>query len=152
MNAWTVISGVVGTVALTITIVLLIVGDVDKRVEQKIRDPEFIRKVALEIRLPTVIFDENDRILFDSGAMEYIEAIHINKHPEKGLTDISITPKKFMPIPPILTPLTDGISFHDPIRVGKLDWQYKSEVKSVLLLQGSGEKLPMKFRLEVIKQ
>jgi hypothetical protein len=138
-------------IGITITVVLILIGDVDKRVENKIADPKFVSKVAAEIRMPMLVFDENERTLVDTGALEYIEKISVKKE-EKSIKEILISPKNFLTVAPLITSLSTGTDLYEPERTNIKDWLYKAEESSYIEAQtGGGEKVPKKFRLEVIK-
>jgi hypothetical protein len=49
----------------------------DWRIERKIREDSFLRRIGASLR-PTVIFDENESVLIDQGAMEMIESIGVS--------------------------------------------------------------------------
>ena len=56
-------------------------------IEDKINDPEFIGRVAQEVR-PAIVFDHNGSVLSDSGGMRYIKEINVvlnreTKEPQK---------------------------------------------------------------------
>ena len=62
-------------------------SNIDKQIDAKLNDPKFIKEVADKIRLPFIIFDENERVTVNSGAEEYIDSVHVTK---KTITDIGL--------------------------------------------------------------
>src|SRR5271157_5160297 len=102
MQPWAIISAIVGILALIVTVFLQLNGSINEKIENKLKDPEFISKVADEVRLPFVIFDEDDSIIVDTGTMSIIDKISINKKDGRYLSEIIITPKKYLAIAPIL--------------------------------------------------
>jgi hypothetical protein len=99
----------IGMILGVIVSILVVIGLMDKRIENKLHDPEFISKVADEVKLPFVIFDENNSIVVDNGAMNIIEKISINRKDRRSISEIIITPKKYLAIAPILESLDPKI-------------------------------------------
>jgi len=115
----------------------------DKKIEEKINDPQFIETLSANLR-PYLIFDNKEIILFDRGALKYIEEIkvvHFRNIPDT----IIVTPKNFLPTAPLIEPL-GPTGFEITAERGKnLTWVYKLEWQST----SSG--LTEKFRLEILK-
>jgi len=124
---------------------------IDNQIENKLKAPEFISKVADEVKLPFVIFDENNSIIVDNGAMNIIDKISINKKDHGDISEIVITPKKYLAIAPILESLDPKIEFQDPIRGNKFDFIYKKAYKAVVWTNTYASTPPKsKFRIQVI--
>jgi hypothetical protein len=48
---------------------------IDKRIEKKLQDDSFVRRVAASLR-PAIVFDEHGSIIIDQGGMEIIDSIN----------------------------------------------------------------------------
>ena len=60
---------------------------IDKKIDDKINNPNFIKKLANEARLPFLIFDENNKILADYGAYQYLKKIVLLKNERNEYLD-----------------------------------------------------------------
>ena len=121
----------------------------DWKIENKVSDLDFVRKVASQVR-PSVIFDSRGSILADTGAMQYLEKITVEfdtvgKKPGK----VTVRPKQLMPHPPIITGI-DGIFYiPQPLRGPGYEWNY--ELHSMIARGVQEEtKTPYRFRLELV--
>ena len=153
MNPWAVLSTVVAIISLMVAIFIQLNTSVDKKIEIKLKDPEFIRMVANEVRLPFVIFDEDKSVIVDTGAMNFIDKIEIKKEQRQDVSEIIISPKKFLAIPPVLENLDAYMAFENPVRGNKFDLIYKrAEMAEVQWGDARPlEKRPKKkFRLQII--
>jgi hypothetical protein len=151
MNPWSIVSTIVGILALIFAAFIHFNSSIDKKIENKFKDPEFISKVADEVKLPFVIFDENNTIVVDNGAMNIIDKISINKKDHGDISEIIITPKKYLAIAPILESLDPKIEFQDPIRGNKFDFIYKKAYKAIVWTNTYASTPPKsKFRIQVI--
>jgi|SRR5208337_1297546 len=136
-------------------------NDIDKRIEQKVSNPLFVKQIAEQIRLPFIIFDENERVTVNSGAEEYIDSINVTKktitdrltQPYKIIDTITVECKKFLLISPVLQCITSGMPFYDAKRVGQKGWIFNvyhggSAITDHPLSQG--EPPPELFKLDII--
>jgi hypothetical protein len=147
----TIIGVMIAASVLMFTIYINLDSKIDKKVEEKFKDPVFINKLAEEIKFPFVIFDEDNSVVVDTGAMSIIEKITINKKDGKQISDIIITPKKYLAIAPILESLDPDIAFLDPIRGNKFDFIYKKlEVATAFANTYTTKPPKSKFRIQVI--
>jgi len=157
MNTWTIIVGTFTILGIILTIVLVIISSLDKKIDQKINNPEFIKKVAGEVRLPFAIFDEKNRILYDNGALEYIDDINVEIDKDENIKQITIKPKKFMSIAPLLESVNFNYEFSDPERYLKISWRFFQADTKKYFVVSDGEKkeigrpLVRKFKITVIK-
>ena len=73
-------------------------GSMDKMIEKKINEPEFLEKLAKEIRFPVLYFNQNGTILRDQGAAEQIKNIKVitDSTDLDNVTEIIIEPTKYM--------------------------------------------------------
>lgn len=120
--------GFAGTI---VTIVAAIYGAmrfIDWRVERKIHEEPFLRKIAGSLR-PMVIFDENASILLDHGAMEVLNDIDVirpdggGNAPEK----IIIQSKRHLSHAPILQTLENELINIEATRGKGYEWRYQLE-------------------------
>lgn len=152
MQPWAVISAIVGIIALIFAVFIQLYSSIEKRIENKLNDPEFIRKVANIARLPFVIFDEDESIIIDTGAMNYIEKIEVKKGQRQQVSEIIVSPKKYMPVAPILKSIDIEIEFDEPTRGQEFDLVYKTVEIDVAFMKtyASGKPPKRRFRLEII--
>jgi hypothetical protein len=118
---------------------------IDKRIENRIRDDAFLRKLASALR-PSVIFDHKESVLIDQGAMRFIEAIDVEldeqgPYPKR----IVIHPTKHLTYAPLLTPLESDLANISTSRGKKHDWVY-----TVDYFMTSEEREMLRYRLEII--
>ena len=152
MQPWAVISVVVGIIALMFAVFIQLNSSIEKKIENKLNDPEFIRKVAQIVRLPFVIFDEDEAIIIDTGAMNHIKQIEVIKGPRQQVSEIIVSPKKYMPVSPILESLDIEVEFDEPTRGQKFDLVYKTvEIDTAFAkTYASGKPPKRRFRLQII--
>ena len=137
-----------GMVIPVLTVVLGLLGlghYVDGRIENKLNNPEFVRMVADKVRLPFVVFDQDKSVIADTGAMDYIDKIEINKG------EMIISPKRYMAVAPILESFDAKIEFEEPIRGENFDFIYRRvEMAMVWADRYAGKAPKAKFRLQLI--
>lgn len=151
MQPLAVIGTIVGLLGFIFAVYIQITGTIDKKIEDKLQDPKFISKVADEVKLPFVIFDEDNSIVVENGAMNIIDKISVNKKGTNDFSEIVVSPKKYLAIAPILESLDPKIEFQDPIRGTKYDFIYKRVVMGAVWANTYETKPPKsKFRLQVI--
>ena len=152
MDTWTIIGGLVAVAALLFTIVSYLINSLDSKLEEKISDPNFVKKVAAEVRLPFLIFDENNKVLANVGGFELLESFKVIKNGKGELTEIQITPKTFLSVAPILESIGANINFLEPHREKTIDWHYKVDSGYGGFIVTEEYKEPIKkFRLTIIK-
>jgi len=126
---------------------------VDSRIENKLRSEETVRRVAALVR-PSCIFDEHGRILFDSGAMQSIEAIEIEL-PPKGTTEwMKYLPRKIVvkmnrhtAYAPLLTVVDSYAAEIKTERGLKFDWVFTLEYGSAVATEPYDK---CRFRVEIL--
>ncbi len=151
MNPWAVLGTVVGIIALMFAIFIQLTASIDKKIEIKLKDPEFIRMVAKEVRWPFAIFDEDNSVIVNGGAMDYIEKIQIKMDNRKEVSEIIISPKNWLAVAPILESIDAFVPFEDAIRGNKFDFIYKRIEMALLVADRPSKQLPKKkFRLQLI--
>jgi len=143
--------GIFTVIGIIVTITLLITGRIDKKIEDKIKDPIFIRKLADEVKLPFLIFDEKNTIIADYGAYEYLEKITVIKNSNNELEAIRITPKHFMNTAPIIENINGDLNLSEPKRTDQIDWLILINPGSALLASESHVEPIKKFKLTILK-
>jgi hypothetical protein len=136
-----------------------VVEFIDWRIERAINDEQFIRKVASNIR-PYVIFDVDESILVDGGAMQYLERICVeikgetweNAKPEKKNVynlEIIVIPKSYLAHAPLIEPLSGlrDIVIYDGERGTGYQWTYEVLIHPPY----GGDIKTQKFRMEVLR-
>lgn len=120
-------------------------------VEDRIKEPEFISKVAEEIRKSTAIFDQNESILIDDGAMKYIESIEVRIGDGNEPDRIVVSPNLHLQVAPLLESL--DVDFYIEAKRGeKFDWVYTLGSIQRMVLESSADPPAQKrFRLEIIR-
>jgi len=152
MNPYALLTLIVGILAIFVTIIIQIHSSIDRKIEAKFQDPVFIRGVASEVRLPFLVFDEENRYLADTGASELIENIKIAKD-GSDIKEIIVTPKKLLPIAPILESYDGDTEFDEPQRGTEFDWVYKAIVPETAWAKTypSGKPPKKRFKLQIIE-
>lgn len=148
---WTFIGIAIAAIGTILAIVTGLTSSIDKKIKNQINNPDYIRKVAEQVRLPFIIFDENERFLNVSSAEDYVEKIKVLKNEENDVDAIIIVCKRFLDSAPILQSIDGKIQFHDPERVEQKSWKFKAFEYSYLVLESTkGSKPPNRFKLEII--
>jgi len=152
MNFYTLLTLIVGILAIFTAIIIQIHSSIDKKIEAKFKDPVFIRSVASEVRLPFLVFDEENRYLADAGASELIENIKIAKD-GRDIKEIIVTSKKLLPIAPILESYDADTEFDEPQRGREFDWVYKTILPETAWAKTypPGKSPKKRFKLQIIE-
>ncbi|MDP2604720.1 MAG: hypothetical protein Q8S00_19360 [Deltaproteobacteria bacterium] len=133
---------------LVITLIAALYGGllfIDKRIENRIRDDAFLRKLASALR-PSVVFDHKGPVLIDQGAMRFIEAIDVELDKEGPYPKrIIIHPTQHLSYAPLLTPLESDLADISTSRGNKHDWIY-----TIDYFMTSEERRMLRYRLEII--
>ena len=148
------------TIAGSVVIITLIVGyiaienQIEKRIGEKLKDPEVIKQIASLVR-PSIIFDQKGTIVHDSGGAQFVKNIEVemsvpkNEKREPEPIKISIFPTKHIKEPLILECLNRDMDFMCE-RVNTLDWECEIGSPNNLVMGLSKFHGEWKFRLEVI--
>ena len=150
MNTLTIVVGLFTIIGVMITVFLHLSNTINSRIEEKIRDPNFIKKVALEIQLPFLIFDENEHIIYDNNAYNLLNSIKVTKD-KKDIVSITILPKTFMQIPPIIENMNSHLNFNEPKPANQIDWEFKVNIGTVDFVPNNYKEPVKKFKLTFIK-
>ncbi len=123
---------------------------IDKRIESAVNDENFIRRVSSYVR-PYVIFDVNESILVDGGAMQVLEPIKVEIGKDQGTVSVTITvtPKHHLAYPPLIENLGVGrfVRNPNPKRGPGYQWIYEVEIA----FWKTTDETPASFRLEIIR-
>lgn len=154
VSIFTVLGVFAAIASLYLSIYWQISSSVEKRIDAKINSPEYIRKVAAEVR-PSIVFDHEGKILHDGGGLKYIDSNIIfekinDSKSEKGDYKISITSKIYLQSLPLLEPIDQTYVIKGKRGKG-LKWVFN--VFDVGISFGSKKHggLQNRFRLEIIK-
>ena len=151
---WTVVGVLIAAIGTIIAIVTGVTSDINKRIEAQLRNPEFVKKVAEQVRLPFIIFDENNTELVNSGGEDYVVNFKVNVDDDGEFKDIMVTTKVFLNIPPMLQNLDGKIQFYNPERIGQRDWKFRAFYHRYVIDEYNANKKPppMRFRLDIIPE
>ena len=123
---------------------------IDAQIDDKINNPQFIKQLALQLRSPFVIFDEDEKFLYDSGTEPYIDNINVVKEND-NIKQIMFTGKKFFPTAPIIQALDGKLQFSETERVGKMGWRYKAFYYQYSGVSRSEGRPADRFRIDIIE-
>jgi hypothetical protein len=117
----------------------------ESKIASKLKDPKFLAEIYSIIR-PSAIFDSNESILIDMGAMNYIDSIHVMNYNklDSDPMKIIVVPRKYLAHAPILSSIDTRIFDISAKRGKRFNWEY-----SLVHLAGGTDSLA-KFRIEVI--
>jgi hypothetical protein len=121
---------------------------IDSRVESKIHNDDFLKKLARSVR-PSLVFDENGSILADMGAVPFVSNISVTKGPKDSL-EIIVSPVEYLGIEPVLEALDDQYTIRVE-RGKKFDWVFYLAGVQTLVLESSPKRDRGRFRLEIIR-
>lgn len=126
---------------------------IDRRINKAINTTEFIQKIASHVR-PYIIFDTNETILVDGGAMQYLQGspkIRFAKKNLEGDFHVIVTPKDYLSQAPLIESLCT-CEFIDSSQRGKgLEWIYYMELVAATIHWEEDKNPCHKFRLEIIR-
>lgn len=143
---WSILSGILIIIALAGGGIAFI-DFIDARIEKKINNEEFIKKVSKHIA-PSLIFNQDGTVIYDRGALEIVSEIKVT-HSLEDFDDIKL-PKKiivkcktFKQSPPLLTSVENIDNFDiETKRVGLKDWEF------TLVFSSCNGQYQRRFRLE----
>ena len=154
MRAATIIRIIIGVAGLILAVFFYMNDSINKKIEMTVNDPKFIKKVADDIRLPFLIFDENGTFHSESGeATAYIEKIE-PIFEDRRLSGCIVYPKAFLKEAPILQALNNDLRFTLPKKINTYDWKYRIPEFQGTVWADSGkydEPPAVLFKLEIIR-
>lgn len=126
---------------------------IDFRIKHTVNDEQFIKKVASHVR-PYVIFDENESIEIEGGAMQYLESIEVERvvvmKEDAPRFNITITPKNHLAYAPLLEAVIP-VMFDITSKRGKgHQWIYELTA-GWNAVSSDKENEPYRFRLEILR-
>ena len=119
---------------------------IDWRVSETVNTDDFLQRLSASVR-PSCIFDEKGSIIYDQGAMEFIDDIKIIERYNAIPTKILIRPKRLLSVAPLITPLEEYVAVSTAERGEKYDWIITLDLTSSA---GSDSFKTAKYRLEVL--
>ena len=150
-DSWKNIIVIIGFFA---TIIMLFFGIrtmINDEVNRIISSPEVIEQLTMRIR-PFLIFDENESIIIDEGAMNYIEDIKVEIGSTQLGPDIQvpikiiIVPKSILSNAPQIQCMDPGDEYSITVSRGKkYSWEYELSLMSCMT-----PKRVNKFRIDII--
>lgn len=124
-------------------------GYIDERIETRITDPTFLKKLGRSVR-PSLVFDEQGSIVADMGAVSLVDRISVTKDSKNSLK-IIVSPFAYFGIEPVLEALDDEYRIHAEQGL-KFDWIFHLyEIPIVTMERGALERDRKRFRLEFIR-
>ncbi|MBU4185664.1 MAG: hypothetical protein KKI12_01995 [Proteobacteria bacterium] len=154
MSTGTIISIIIAVVGCILVVFFYMNDSINKRIEITINDPKFIKKVADDIRLPFLIFDEKGTFHSESGeATAYIEKIE-PIFEDKRLSGFVVYPKGFLKEAPILQAINNDFRFTLPKKINTYDWKYRIPEFQGTVWADTGkydEPPAVLFKLEIIR-
>ena len=124
MNNLQFIFACITVIGVLISIYVFFIKGIERKIENKISKPEFVKLVADRVRLAFLIFNEDQNIICDYNAYENLNSIEVIKNDKNELIEIIIKPKTFLKIDPIIECITEPISFSKPLRINAIDLKY----------------------------
>lgn len=121
-------------------------------IDQRINSDDYLKRIADNLR-PSVIFDQEERILSDNGAIKYIEELKVigrvrklSMGEVKRASDIIISSKEYLKNIPILESLDETYEIISE-RGKKFEIRYKLRESGYVMNEASR----YRFRLEIIR-
>jgi hypothetical protein len=147
---------VVASIGGVVSVILLLMTDIDNKISEKLKDPVFVKRISDEIRIPYLIFNSYGVVIFDGGATDLIDinAIKVNFHEEADfvLKSILIRTKKPVNAAPLISSIGIEEVFEDAKRIDSLTWEYKAVELDKLHTAGiDGKRVLFNFKLEMLK-
>lgn len=128
---------------------------VEWRVRTITRDPEYLADIARRVR-PSLVIDDEGRVLSDTGALSLLEKppeiVLPAKEDREGYTKIMITPKQYLKAEPIVEALDIGNS-SVLVRRGKgISWEVRvgARYQSIVTSYEPKELSSPRYRIELV--
>lgn len=144
-----------GAIFTGVSVIILLLTDIDKKLEEKIKNHDVIRKIAAEIKSPFIIFNSEGKVLYEDNGSELIdlEKIVCDYDDEYvKVIGITITTKRFLKYPPILSSIDGEEYFHEATRIDTFKWYYKTIELDRIYWSLPNGKMPVgRYKLEIIR-
>ena len=143
---------VVAILGVAAAIVFGLIAYLDNRIEARITDSRYMLELSRKAR-PSVIFDVNETVLTDLGAMSIIDRITVRMDTVPHL--VTISPNEFLAAEPLLESLDKAFRI-EASRGKKFDWVfrlYPYPTYTALAQRGPDPPSPRarRFRLELFR-
>ncbi|MBI5558628.1 MAG: hypothetical protein HY885_13430 [Deltaproteobacteria bacterium] len=144
-----------GTVLAMLSVILYLQSDIEKKINEKLSDPKFVKQIAAEIKSPSIIFLSDGNAIHDDGGSEfvYLDKI-VPEYDDKKMrvVGITITTKQFMKNPPILSSIDGEEYFQEAKRVDTFKWEYKTIELDRVYWSLPNDKMPLgRYKLEIVR-
>jgi hypothetical protein len=144
-----------GTVLAMLSVILLLQSDIEKKINEKLCDPKFVKQIAAEIRSPSIIFLSDGNVIHDDGGSEfvYLDKI-VPEYDDKKMRviEITITTKQFLKNPPILSSIDGEEYFQEAKRLDTFKWEYKTIELDRVYWSLPNSKMPLgRYKLEIVR-
>lgn len=160
MEAQTLFEIALGAVAIFVTVVGIAVtiyisaaNSVDKKIEDKIKDPVFLEEVAKRINFPVIVFDEKESVLFKNDPDKNFKNFSVKKDNNGNIESIIIEPDTVISSPPILETINTDLFFTEAKKQQQYSWVFypiESEIYHIVMEKPEEEK-PSKIEQPVKK-
>ena len=153
-------SVVIAVVGILVTIYMSSANSIDKKIEDKISKPDILKQIAEKTSFTTVVFDENNVIIYKNDPNNILENICVTKDDNGDIEKITIEPNTVISSPPILQTFNTDLIFTEPEKKPQYSWvfyQADSEVYRVVVEKPEEEKSLekkqslMKFQITLLK-
>jgi hypothetical protein len=132
--AWTIVGTIVGIALSSIAIFLAMDPWINKKIEGKIQDSDYIRNLAKMIR-PISIANGNGNIIYDRGGEDYIRDIVVETD-GKTFKSITIKTKQHLRDAPLITIIFNRNYTYRAEKVDTWDWKINFDTPPVVWLEG----------------
>ena len=133
-----------------LTTYFIVTSNLDKTITAKINDDKFLEKIAKNVRLPFLIFDEDETYIVDGGAADLIKKINVIKE-GREIVKIVLTSNKKMPVAPILISLNNNIQFFQAEAKKEFGWEYRALQFEMTFEDTAKEKPPIiLFKIDIL--
>jgi hypothetical protein len=120
----------------------------DSKIESKINNADFLKKLARNIR-PSLVFDDKGSIISDMGAASLVSNISVSQGPKHSLK-IIVSSAEFVGVEPVLEALDDRYMIRAE-RGQRFDWVFHLTGIRTLVMEDSPKVERHRFRLEIIR-
>jgi len=124
------------------------------RIDQRIKDPAYIRELSTSLR-PFLIFDKNGIVTYDHGATKYVNDIKvkIGKHKTYNIQvvkEITIKCNKYLNTAPLLDYIDVDQYTYDVKRIKQYSWKYEFKPMLAILAESNEKKSDNIYILEIL--
>lgn len=127
--------------------ILVIGASIDTKIEAKINEEEYLSKLSKNLR-PFIIFDDTKKIIYDHGALSFIDTLSVEMDEKTGYPKIHVKFKRYFSAPPILQCLGPNCFTFIAQKEELFSWSFTSYAPSTLGYDG--EPISDIFKLELL--